>query len=52
MKKRPLQISDAEFKQIKELGFTDAEIVELVSVIDLFTSFNIFLDTLEVQLDL
>ncbi|MBM7557425.1 carboxymuconolactone decarboxylase family protein [Halanaerobacter jeridensis] len=48
----PHQISDAEFNQIKELGFTDAEIVELVSVIDLFTSFNIFLDTLEVQLDL
>jgi uncharacterized peroxidase-related enzyme len=47
----PHQISDAKFNQIKELGFTDAEIVELVSVIDLFTSFNIFLDTLDVELD-
>ncbi|SJZ83919.1 carboxymuconolactone decarboxylase family protein [Selenihalanaerobacter shriftii] len=45
------KISDQEFKLIKDLGLTEVELVELVSVIDLFTSFNIFIDTLEVPLD-
>ncbi len=49
--KEPLAISDEYFLKIKALGFTEEQIVEIISVVDLFNSFNIFLDTLNVDLD-
>ena len=33
------------------MGYSDNHIVELLSVVDLFTSFNKFLDTLQVEID-
>ena len=47
----PLRISDQEFAVVKESGATDAEIIEALGVMELFTSFNKFLDALQVEID-
>lgn len=44
----PHEITDQE---IEELELDDEELTELISVIDLFTSFNKFIDTLQIDLD-
>ncbi len=49
--REPLRVSDAEFVALRETGATDAEIVEALGVMELFTAFNKFLDSLEVGLD-
>ncbi|HZK49064.1 MAG TPA: peroxidase-related enzyme [Thermoleophilia bacterium] len=47
----PRDITDVEFQAVRDLGATDAEIVEALGVMELFTGFNKFLDTLQVDLD-
>ncbi|MDD2852600.1 MAG: peroxidase-related enzyme [Desulfuromonadaceae bacterium] len=47
----PLRIEDAEFKSLRGAGATDAEIVEALGVMELFTAFNKFLDSLQVEID-
>ncbi|MCL5884684.1 MAG: peroxidase-related enzyme [Deltaproteobacteria bacterium] len=49
--REPLKISDVEFGAFRETGATDAEIVEALGVMELFTAFNKFLDSLQVELD-
>jgi uncharacterized peroxidase-related enzyme len=49
--REPLRVSDAEFVALRGTGATDAEIVEALGVMELFTAFNKFLDSLEVALD-
>ncbi len=46
----PLQISNEEFAAVRVAGATDAEIVEALGVMEVFTAFNKFLDTLQVEL--
>ncbi|MBI1921978.1 MAG: peroxidase-related enzyme [Geobacter sp.] len=47
----PLRIPDGEFDFLRRAGATDAEIVEALGVMELFTSFNKFLDSLQVEID-
>ncbi|TYO99031.1 putative peroxidase-related enzyme [Geothermobacter ehrlichii] len=47
----PLRISDDEFEALRRAGATDAEIVEALGVMELFTAFNKFLDSLDVEID-
>lgn len=47
----PLRISDEEFAALRRTGATDAEIIEALGVMELFTSFNKFLDSLQVEID-
>ena len=47
----PLRIADAEFDSLRRAGATDAEIVEALGVMELFTAFNKFLDSLRVDID-
>ena len=47
----PLKISDEEFATVRRTGATDAEIIEALGVMELFTSFNKFLDSLQVEID-
>ncbi|MBI5344814.1 MAG: hypothetical protein HZB83_05685 [Deltaproteobacteria bacterium] len=49
--KAPLSITDAEFGTLKASGATKAGIVEALGVMEVFTSFNKFLDSLRVELD-
>jgi len=49
--REPLRISDTEFEALRRTGANDAEIVEALGVMELFTSFNKFLDSLEVEVD-
>lgn len=49
--REPNRITDREVDELKALGVTDEELVEIVSVMDLFTSFNRFLDALAVEID-
>ncbi len=46
----PLQVADEDVAATRTAGATDAEIVEALGVMELFTAFNKFLDTLEVEL--
>jgi len=46
----PLQITDEEMGAARSAGVTDAEIVEALVVMEVFTAFNKFLDTLQVEL--
>ena len=47
----PVRLSDAEFAMVKDAGATDAEIVEALGVMEVFTGFNKFLDSLSVVSD-
>lgn len=47
----PLRISDEEFTAVKQAGASDEEIIEALGVMELFTSFNKFLDALQVEID-
>ena len=47
----PLKISDEEFAAVQQAGASDAEIIEALGVMELFTSFNKFLDSLQVDID-
>ncbi len=47
----PLRISDEDFSSVKLAGATEAEIVEALGVMELFTAFNKFLDSLQVEVD-
>ncbi len=47
----PLRISDEEFAAVVQAGATNAEIIEALGVMELFTAFNKFLDALQVEVD-
>lgn len=47
----PLKISDDEFETLRNSGASDAEIIEALGVMELFTAFNKFLDSLQVEID-
>lgn len=49
--KEPAAITDADIAELRGLGYDDGQIVEMFSVVDLFTSFNRFLDTLGIPID-
>ena len=43
-------VSDEEFLAVRDQGASDAEIIEALGVMEVFTAFNKFLDALEVEL--
>lgn len=47
----PLRVTDAEFTALRQTGASDAEIVEALGVMEVFTAFNKFLDSLSVEMD-
>jgi len=47
----PLRMNDELFQAARRLGASDAEIVEALGVMEVFTSFNKFLDSLQVEID-
>lgn len=47
----PLRIPDPDFETLRQSGASDAEIVEALGVMEVFTSFNKFLDSLQVDID-
>ena len=49
--KDPNRITDEEFELLKNAGANESEIVEALGVMELFTSFNKFLDSLNVEID-
>lgn len=44
------QVTGEEVKALRDSGVSDAEIIEALGVMEVFTAFNRFLDTLEVEL--
>ncbi len=49
--KDPNRIKDEEFEGLKKAGATGPEIVEALGVMEIFTAFNKFLDSLNVEVD-
>jgi len=49
--RQPLKITNEEFAALRRIGADDGEIVEVLGVMELFTSFNKFLDALQVDID-
>ena len=47
----PVKLTDEQFASVKESGATDAEIVEALGTMEIFTGFNKFLDSLQVDMD-
>ena len=47
----PNAIPDLLFENLRQLGVTEAEIVETLGVVELFVGFNKFLDSLKVERD-
>lgn len=47
----PHKITDSETDELKSLGMTDSQIVEILGVMELFTGYNKFLDALAVEID-
>jgi len=48
---KPLGISEPQFQELRKAGVTDGEIIEALGVMEVFTSFNKFLDSLQVEID-
>jgi len=46
-----LKITDQEFEYVRNAGASEAEIVETLGVMELFSGFNKFLDSLNVEVD-
>ena len=44
------EVTDADLADLRGAGATDAEIIEALGVMEVFTAFNRFLDTLEVEI--
>lgn len=49
--KDPNKITDKEFEELMKSGANESEIVEALGVMELFTAFNKFLDSLNVEID-
>ncbi|MFQ5685255.1 MAG: carboxymuconolactone decarboxylase family protein [Candidatus Scalindua sp.] len=49
--KDPNRITNEEFEVLKKTGATEPEIVEALGVMEIFTAFNKFLDSLNVEAD-
>jgi uncharacterized peroxidase-related enzyme len=47
----PLRITDSDFQSLRQAGASDAEIIEALGVMEIFTGFNKFLDSLQVDID-
>jgi uncharacterized peroxidase-related enzyme len=47
----PLSITDEDVAAVRRAGWSDAELVEALGVMELFTGVNRFLDTLQIELD-
>ncbi len=47
----PHRITDHETAELKSLGLTDSQLVEMLGVMELFTGYNKFLDALAVEVD-
>ncbi len=47
----PLRMQDDEFAALKKSGASDAEILEALGVMEIFTGFNKTLDVLQVEID-
>ncbi|VVB84397.1 Carboxymuconolactone decarboxylase family protein [uncultured archaeon] len=47
----PHKITDSETTELRSLGLTDSQIVEILGVMELFTGYNKFLDALAVEID-
>jgi len=47
----PLKISDTDFQALRQTGASDAEIIEALGVMEIFTAFNKFLDSLQIDID-
>lgn len=47
----PTRIVDEEVEAVRQAGATDVEIIEALGVMELFTAFNKFLDSLNVDVD-
>lgn len=47
----PRAIGEAEIRALRGTGVSDAEVVEALGVMELFTAFNKFLDSLQVEID-
>jgi uncharacterized peroxidase-related enzyme len=47
----PLQVSDEAFAHLRRVGASDEEIIETLGVMELYTSFNKFLDALHIDID-
>jgi hypothetical protein len=44
-------VSDNDVKELRKLGWSESEIVEAQGVMELYTGFNKFLDSLAVDID-
>lgn len=47
----PLVITDDEFARLRHVNATDAEIMEALGIMEIFTGFNKILDALQVEID-
>jgi uncharacterized peroxidase-related enzyme len=47
----PRSVAEERFQALRELGATDAELLEVLGVMELFVGFNRFLDSLQVDID-
>lgn len=47
----PGGLEDAALARVRQAGWSDAQIVEAIGVVEIFAGFNRFLDALEVEID-
>ena len=47
----PHDVGEADYEQLKSLGYNEEQIVEILAVMDLFTSFSKFTSALDIEID-
>ena len=49
--KTPAKISDADFAKLREFGFSDEEILEILTTMEMYTGYNKIIVSLDLQID-
>ncbi|MFA5821207.1 MAG: peroxidase-related enzyme [Candidatus Gracilibacteria bacterium] len=49
--KDPHKLTDADFAKLKELGYTDEDILEILTVMEMYTGYNKIIVALDLKLD-
>ncbi len=47
----PHKLSDADFKDLKDLGYTEKDILEILTVMEMYTGYNKIIIALDLQID-
>ena len=49
--KAPQKLTDADFSRLRELGYSDDDLLEMLTVMEMYTGYNKIIVALDLKLD-